>query len=66
MANWEPASSMPENYAVDVIIRSKFNPSYRRRATSLIEIDWEATARNIAMDYTTVDFDGVTYYIRSC
>ncbi len=29
-----------------------------------IEIDWEATARNICMDYTSVDFDGVTYWIR--
>lgn len=31
-----------------------------------IEIDWQATARNIAVDYTTVSFDGVDYYIRSC
>ena len=31
---------------------------------SYIEIDWEATARNIQMDYTAVDFDGVTYWIR--
>lgn len=31
-----------------------------------IEIDWQATARNIAVDYTTVSFDGVEYYIRSC
>lgn len=29
-----------------------------------IEIDWEATARNIRMDYTAVEFDGVTYWIR--
>lgn len=29
-----------------------------------IEIDEEATARNLLMDYTAVDFDGVTYYIR--
>lgn len=29
-----------------------------------IEIDWEATARNIRMDYTSVDFAGVTYWIR--
>lgn len=29
-----------------------------------IEIDWEATARNIKQDYTEVDFDGVTYLIR--
>lgn len=29
-----------------------------------IHIDWEATARNIQMDYTSVDFDGVTYWVR--
>lgn len=31
---------------------------------SYIAIDWEATARNIQVDYTSVDFDGVTYWIR--
>lgn len=29
-----------------------------------IEIDWEATARNIRMDYTSVEFDEVMYWIR--
>ena len=29
-----------------------------------IEIDWEATARNIRMDYTSVEFGDVTYWIR--
>jgi hypothetical protein len=29
-----------------------------------IEIDWDATTRNIRVDYTSVDFDGVTYWIR--
>lgn len=29
-----------------------------------IVIDWEATARNIRMDYTGVEFDGVTYWVR--
>ena len=29
-------------------------------------IDWEATARNIAYDYTIVDFGGIDYYIRNC
>lgn len=29
-----------------------------------IEIDWDATARNIQVDYTSVDFDGVTYWVR--
>lgn len=29
-----------------------------------IEIDWEKTARNIQVDYTSVDFDGITYWVR--
>jgi hypothetical protein len=29
-----------------------------------IVIDWDATARNLKVDYTEVDFDGVTYLIR--
>lgn len=27
-------------------------------------IDWEAAARDLLMDYSAVDFDGVTYWIR--
>lgn len=30
-----------------------------------IEVDWKKTAENIAQDYTEVDFNGVSYYIRS-
>ena len=29
-----------------------------------IEIDWEKTAANIQQDYTSVEFDGVTYWVR--
>lgn len=28
-------------------------------------IDWERAARELRMDYTSVDFDGVTYWVRS-
>ena len=28
-------------------------------------IDWDGVAREIKMDYTEVDFDGVSYFIRS-
>lgn len=31
---------------------------------SYIEIDWKATARNLRMDYTEAEFDGVTYLVR--
>lgn len=27
-------------------------------------IDWEQAARELRMDYTAVDFDGVTYWVR--
>lgn len=27
-------------------------------------IDWEATAENLKVDYTSVEFDGVTYWVR--
>jgi hypothetical protein len=30
-----------------------------------IEVDWEATARNVQQDYTEVDFDGVAYWVRN-
>ena len=33
---------------------------------SYIVIDWEATAENLLTDYSSVEFDGETYYIRSC
>jgi hypothetical protein len=29
-----------------------------------IEIDWEKTAKHIQVDYTSVEFDGVTYWVR--
>lgn len=29
-----------------------------------VEIDWETTAGHIQQDYTAVDFNGVTYYVR--
>lgn len=29
-----------------------------------IEVDWEATARNIRTDYTPVEIDGITYWYR--
>lgn len=31
---------------------------------SWVEIDWDATARNVRVDYTPVEIDGVTYWYR--
>jgi len=35
-----------------------------RNLPAYIEIDWEKTAENIQVDYTSVGFDGVVYWIR--
>lgn len=29
-----------------------------------IAIDWEKTAKNIQSDYSSIEYDGITYYIR--
>lgn len=31
---------------------------------SYIVIDWERTAENLRHDYTSIDYDGETYYVR--
>jgi hypothetical protein len=36
-----------------------------RDLPSYLVIDWDATAENIRADYTSVDFAGVTYWVRS-
>lgn len=69
-----------EGYAADweygeILIRDDYFTDYAREMLedcgtiprdlpSWVEIDWEATARNVRIDYTAVDFDGVTYWIR--
>lgn len=69
-----------EGYAADweygeILIRDDYFTDYAREMLedcntiprdlpSWVEIDWEATARNVRMDYAAVDFDGVTYWIR--
>jgi hypothetical protein len=35
-----------------------------RNLPHYIEIDWDATARNIRVDYTPVEIDGITYWYR--
>lgn len=35
-----------------------------RDIPAYLVIDWEATADNLKVDYTSADFDGVTYWVR--
>ena len=69
-----------EGYAADwqygaALIRDSYFKDYCRETLedcgtipkdlpTWVEIDWDATARNMQQDYTSVEFGDVTYWIR--
>ena len=63
--NWYPLTLIRDSYFVEAMKElcadigdvPKDMPSY-------IAIDWEATADNLCADYSSVEFDGVTYWYR--
>lgn len=63
--DWYPVTAIRDSYFTDYTQQlledigdlPKDIPHY-------IAIDWEATAKNIQVDYTGVEFDGVTYWVR--
>lgn len=73
----EEASGSPDWRHGETLIRASYFKEYAqdlaedcgmipdRLAWPLTCIDWEQAARELAMDYFTVDFDGVKYLIRS-
>lgn len=63
--DWYPATLIRdtyfEDYARELVEETGDMPD---GFPSYIEIDWEATARNIRIDYSACEFDGVTYWYR--
>ncbi len=73
-------ASEAEDYAPDwqhgaTLVRESYWPTYAKQLVEdtgelpkdlpdWIVIDWEATADNLRVDYTEVEFDGVTYFVR--
>jgi hypothetical protein len=73
-------ASEAEDYAPDwqhgeTLIRESYWPTYARQLVEdtgelpkdlpdWIVIDWDSTADNLLIDYTPVDFGGVTYFVR--
>lgn len=63
--DWYPITLIRDSYFVeamqelcsDITDLPKEIPSY-------IEIDWKKTADNLRVDYTSTEFDGVTYWYR--
>lgn len=73
----EEASQSPDWTYGETLIRDSYFERYAQELADDIGainkdatwpndcIDWERAARELQMDYTQVDFDGVTYWIRS-
>lgn len=63
--DWYPVTLVCDSYfttyARDLLEECGTIP---RDLPSWVEIDWEATARNVRVDYTPVDIDGCTYWYR--
>jgi hypothetical protein len=59
------ATLVCEDYWIDYVRELCDDAGYiGKYFPSWIAIDWETTAQHVAQDYTTVDFDGSTYYVR--
>ena len=62
---WYPVTIIRDSYFVDYCQELCADiGDIPRDMPAYLVIDWEATARNIQQDYTSVEFDGVTYWVR--
>jgi hypothetical protein len=63
--HWYPVTLVRDDYFTDYA-REMVEESEMVSADlpSWVEVDWDATARNVRMDYTATEIDGVTYWYR--
>ena len=62
---WFPVTLISEDYFTEYAKELVQNiGDLPRDIPSYLEIDWDATAENIKVDYSTVEIDGDTYYYR--
>lgn len=63
--DWYPITLIADSYFTDYT-RDLLDDCgmIPRDIPDYIEIDWQATARNIRVDYSSIDIDGVTYWYR--
>jgi hypothetical protein len=65
--DWYPVALIRDSYFTDYAQELLEECGYiPKDFPSWIKIDWEATAHNVRIDYTSTEFDGVTYWFRRC
>lgn len=63
--DWYPVTLIRESYFTDYTRELCEDCGYiPKDFPHWIEIDWEATSRNVLVDYSSTEIDGVTYYYR--
>ena len=62
--DWYPVTLIRESYFTDYaeeLVRDCYD---LKGLPDFVHIDWEATAREVQIDYSTVEIDGVTFFYR--
>jgi hypothetical protein len=63
--DWYPITLIRDSYFVEAMRElCEDIGDFPNGVPSYYVIDWEATARNLRADYSSVEFDGVTYWYR--
>ncbi len=62
--DWYPITLIRESYFTDYTEELVSDCYDLKGVPDFVCIDWEATARNVKVDYAEVDIDGVTYFYR--
>lgn len=61
--DWYPLTLIRESYFTDYT-EELISDCYSLNVPDFVHIDWEATAREVMVDYSQTDIDGVTYFYR--
>lgn len=63
--DWYPITLIRDSYFVEAMQELVSDiGDLPKEIPSYLEIDWKATADNLRVDYTSTEFDGVTYWYR--
>lgn len=64
--DWYPVTLIRDSYFVDAMreLVEDIGDWPKEGIPSYISIDWKDTADNLKVDYTSTEFDGITYWYR--
>lgn len=61
--DWYPVTLIRDSYFTDYT-EELVCDCYDLKLPPFVHVDWEATAREVRIDYSTVEIDGVTFFYR--